>query len=194
MSKDTKFIPEKNIDARVQKNRNSILELERLLRLVISEPEKYLEDDLLISCLKSQGALAKYHNEGRGIYASSLNTIKRISEASFDNGFFKIDQLRIAAANAIHSHPKNTEKDPISSKAALKEKIKDLEILLNLVRKDCWHLSRSLKKALDIGRFYAERTGDVAIIENCAKEQRDILRVFQLCKQINLNTEPSNHA
>ena len=93
----------KQIDKRVARNTQSVFALQALLQELIHKPGSADQNEVLLNSLKSQGALSKYCDETRGIYASSVNTLKRICEKSLDGGFDALDRLRIAALDIIEN-------------------------------------------------------------------------------------------
>ncbi len=59
---------------------------------IINNPQNYLNDNLLLESLISQGKLSKYQNEELNIYATSINTMKRLSSYP-DCDFEALDKL-----------------------------------------------------------------------------------------------------
>lgn len=109
----------------LEQNQQKILRTHELLNEVIKNPELFRQTDELKIALVSQGSLAKYIDKERGIIACSLNTYKTASESLLPRGFVEINQLRVAAKNAINGkQPKTaTAKGKIAS---LEKKVNDL--------------------------------------------------------------------
>lgn len=120
-----------NLDKRVEKNIASISNLKNLLIQVIKEPQNYMDHESLLASLISQGKLAKYENSELNIFATSINTMKRLS--SYPNCDFEaLDKLRIAALDKVQNKADNIEKKPTYNKPDLLSKINELEKELNL--------------------------------------------------------------
>jgi hypothetical protein len=88
-------------DKRVEKNKENVMKLREFLLEICSNYSNYQNDEIILNALISQGNLSKYDSEKFKIKASSLNTLKRISEKLFPNGFDEIDKLRLLALNKI---------------------------------------------------------------------------------------------
>lgn len=89
------------MDPRTQRNLASTEAIVALLRAVIAEPMKYVTDTELTLALSSQGELAKFSRPDRGIFGSSINTLKRVANDHLAGGWSIMDQLRKNAATAI---------------------------------------------------------------------------------------------
>ncbi|MBC7475327.1 MAG: hypothetical protein H7263_13635 [Candidatus Sericytochromatia bacterium] len=88
-------------DKRVEQNKANLMKLREFLLEVCTNYTNYLNNELVINALGSQGNLAKYEDKELGIQISSLNTLKRTSEKLFDNGFNEIDKLRLLALEKL---------------------------------------------------------------------------------------------
>lgn len=95
------------MDKRVEKNKVNVLKLREFLLDVCSNPNIYINSELLLKALMSQGNLSKYENQEYEIIASSLNTLKRTCEKLFDNGFDELDKLRVIALEKLTSTSKD---------------------------------------------------------------------------------------
>lgn len=89
-------------DKRVKQNKKNVENIRLLLLDVCNNSEQFKDDENLVKAISSQGALSKYENKDRNIFASSINTLKRTSEKIYSNGFQEIDKLRQLALNKIN--------------------------------------------------------------------------------------------
>ncbi|HDS1818181.1 hypothetical protein [Pseudomonas sp. DCA-1] len=119
----------------------SIENTRRLLFSIIATPSKYLEDEVIISCLVSQTSLAKLslqktsEDEDIHIFSLSLNTFKQRSEERLPGGFAAIDSLRKSAAQAIHKEKNKPQPKNNRSRDALSQKVEDLHIELDIQKR-----------------------------------------------------------
>lgn len=82
-------------------NQLKVLNTAELLKKVITEPDNFKSNNVLIKALNSQGGIAKYENEEEEITSCSLNTLKTTSEALLERGFLELNELRLNAKYAI---------------------------------------------------------------------------------------------
>lgn len=116
------------IDKRVEINTASVIALKDLLLEIPKHPDEYLKDLYLLSSLKSQGAIAKYSNENKDIFATSINTVKRISNDCIEGGYEKLDSYRINALEAISRHIAKSEKSNKTTRIGLLKRVDELEM------------------------------------------------------------------
>lgn len=119
-----------NLDKRVEKNITSIKNLKRLLVEVIKTPENYFDNKSLLEALVSQGKLAKYENAELNIFATSINTMKRLSSYP-DCDFDSLDKLRVSALEKLENKKNSIENKTTYNKKDLSVKIEELEKELN---------------------------------------------------------------
>lgn len=115
-----------SLDKRVQKNITSIKNLKKLLIEIIKKPEDYINDSYLIEALSSQGKLSKYENLELKIFATSINTMKRLSSYP-DCDFEALDKLRVSAIENLKKNEKSIENKITYNKKDLLVKIESLE-------------------------------------------------------------------
>ena len=167
----------KQTDKRVVRNTQSVFALQALLQELIHKPGSAYQNEVLLNSLKSQGALSKYCDEKRGIYASSINTLKRICEKSLDGGFDALDRLRIAALESIENEKQKVSRSNKITRTGMSQRIDELEAHNQLLQQELLLLSHLLNKAMGQARYYAEQSdkGNVHVL--CDKEQKE-LRTF----------------
>lgn len=130
--------------------------------------------------MQSQGRLAKYKHDDPKIVASSLNTIKRVAEASLPGGFAGLDRLRISALEAIENENKRASQSNKRSKRGLEMRVTELEQELHQALQDTELITNAFQKSLRQGRNYAKQTNKESVIATCRREQRD------LCDELSL--------
>lgn len=99
-----------NRDKKVQ----SIHNIMSLLVSIESEPNKFIEDDSIISIISSQSSLAKASlprsDTAESVFPMSLNTQKSICELEYTEGYRELDIQRLKAIAAINK-VKNKNKE-----------------------------------------------------------------------------------
>lgn len=171
-----------NNDKRVERNRLSVLSLQRLLSDIINDPISYSSNELLQKALCSQGALSKHSDNARNICPSSINTLKRIADSIVDGGFKSIDSLRIQAAQAIENSKSRDIAHRKTSKLHLIGKVEELKSE-NLILKESLHLlTHAFHKAITQGASYAISSDKPEILDICRKEQKQLLISLSLIK------------
>jgi hypothetical protein len=170
------------LDKRVERNTQSVLALRELLRDAMQNPAAYLEDQDFQNALKSQGALSKYGDESKGIYPTSLNTVKRIAEFALEGGFDALDRLRAGALDAIASEKAKGLRSNKVGKIGLAKRVKELELENQSLREDLLLLTLAFEKSLGQGKNYAQKADGDAVMALCRREQRELLDSLSLRK------------
>jgi len=175
----------KNIDPRLQKNINSILSLRNYLKDVSMKPSAAKDVDKLKEALKSQNGLSKYANSEQGISSSSVNTLKRVSNAYVDGGWDKLDELRRLALASINEDSKKKLVHK-NTKADLQQKLMDVENSLDLYRKYNFVLLQAVTESMK----------EIQIISECenlnfrARKAKEALSKLRALVSLNVtNTE-----
>lgn len=164
----------KKIDKRVERNNQSVVALCKFLREIIHEPTKFKEDDELRNKLKSQGGLSQYCNEKRGIYVSSINTLKRICEKSLEGGFNALDRLRVAAIQAMEDEKQKINRSNKITRTGMNKRIAELEVENQVLQQELLLISHLLERSMQQGRLYAEQSTHNNVLIICEKEQKEI--------------------
>lgn len=179
-----------SLDKRVEKNITSIKNLKNLLITVINNPQDYLNDNLLLESLISQGKLSKYQNEELAIYATSINTMKRLS--SYPNCDFEaLDKLRVSALEKIQN--KNlTENKTTYNRKDLLEKIEVLENELNINKGSQLLLLKTINEINKTLKSVKNLSNAEEIKEHLDLVGNKIKKVMALDTSFLLNSEESN--
>jgi hypothetical protein len=180
------------LDKRVERNTQSVIALADLLREIIQNPASFTGYSNLFDRLKSQGELAKFSDESRGIYASSLNTVKRIAENALEGGFDALDRLRTSSLNAIMVQMHKKSRSNKIDKVGLRKRVKELEVENQLLRQDMLLLTYVLEKSLSQGHNYASNAEKPMIRTLCEKEQRELRDMLSLRERPPLTSKPSS--
>lgn len=173
-------------DKRVEKNSQSLLAIRDLLNDVKNYPEKYLENSSIIEALRSQSLLAKFSDKSKNIYASSINTHKRIAQNLLEGGFESLNKLRTSAQMALASSAHTKKLANKKTRFGLLQKIALLDSEKQMLREDLLLLTLAIEKSLRQGARYASQS-NASVQALCLKEQREILDMLSLRKH-SLNT------
>ncbi len=149
-----------------------------LLEKVIRSPQDYVDDTSLRTALGSQGALAAFERSSESIFASSLNTQKRICEAQDSSlgGYKRLDELRTDAQKAIQEKCRILPPKP-RTRDGLKIEIKELKASLNDCRGDCLHLTGLITAVMRAARLIARDSGQAALVARWAKTNAEIYKM-----------------
>ncbi|KAB1512652.1 hypothetical protein [Photobacterium damselae] len=155
----------------LEKNQVKVLETEKLLREVITDPTEFKDDEELVMALKSQSAIAKYQNKKRNIAPCSLNTVKSISETLLVRGFLSLDELRINAKEAIDrtNGDESIIKGNKQSKSGLERRVAELELELDVTRRSNFLLTAMVSELRSKLKQLANHEGTV-------EEQQELYR------------------
>lgn len=170
----------KKTDKRVERNTQSVFALRDFLHEVIRDPVNFNQNKTLLDALKSQGALSKYHDEVRGIYPSSINTLKRICKKSLEGGFDALDRLRVAAFQAIENESQKAQRSNKITRTGMRQRMSELEGHNQLLQQELLLLSFLLEKAMRQARQYAEHATHDHVRMICEKEQKEIRSFLSL--------------
>lgn len=172
-----------NLDSRVERNIRSVAALYKLLQCALANPGEYLAYDSLLPALRSQGSLAGFGDDTRGISPASLNTVKRIAGTSLEGGFDALDRLRIAVKEALVAERDRGVRSNKTDKAGLARRVKELERENQDLRQDLFLLTLAIEKSLNQSKYYAAESTDAKVLARCKREQRVLLDMLSLRKQ-----------
>lgn len=178
------------VDPRMERNTRSVVALRSLIVEILRNPAAFADNEAVIKALKSQGALSKYSDMARGIQATSLNTIKRISAKVLQEGFEDFDRMRIVALEAINTFRDRSERSNKTTKIGLTRRVAEMEVELQQALQDIWHITMAFEKALSQGRYYAQQSDNPAILALCLKEQRELRAILSLSKHPIVKGQP----
>lgn len=174
----------REMDKRVERNKQSIFALCSYLQEVAQTPDKIVDEEL-IAALKSQGALAKYSNQMRNIVSSSINTMKRICAQYLDGGFDALDRLRVITLRTIEdSRNRNTSSNKITRKYMV-QRIKELKLSNQKLKQELLLITQLLEISMRQARYYANQSMQDSLRILCEKEQQEIrahLSLSNTCK------------
>ena len=170
----------KKIDKRVECNTKSLFALRDYLQDIIKNPHLGISEEKLQLFLKSQGSLSKYENTSRGIFASSINTIKRISEKSLDGGFDALDRLRISALQALENERCKNIPSKKTTQRSMADHINELKSANQILQQDLLIMTQLLETAMRHARYYASQSMQDNVRFLCEKEQKEIRAYLSL--------------
>lgn len=179
------------LDKRVERNIQSISNLKNLLIEVIKDPQNYVEDKLLLDSLISQGKLAKYENPEANIFATSINTMKRLS--LYPNCDFEaFDKLRMAALDKIQNKTDSIENKPTYNKPDLIIKIEQLENELNINKGSQLLLLKTISDINKTFKAVQNISNPEEIKEHLNLMSNKIRKVMSLDTSFLINNEDNN--
>lgn len=149
----------------------SIQSLQTLLRSISSSPSTYLNNNVLIESLSSQGKLCRLEDKDLKIYKTSLNTFKRHCEAFIPGGFTHINQLRNGALIAI----RKSLAQCTTKRKSQKQKIAELTLENSQLNLDLLMLTKLLRLSMRQTKLFALRCDNSAASALYAKEHRELL-------------------
>lgn len=158
----------------------SAYNLSVLLTEIIEFPEKFLHLPIT-HALSSQGKLANFEDEKRGIASHSLNTLKR-QASLLAGGFDELERLRLNAKERLAAESRRSTGAKPTTRAALKLRSDALASSLQSADHDLLLLSRMLQLSMAQGRSYAEDSRNPAVKERCRREQLELLHMMTLVK------------
>jgi hypothetical protein len=169
----------------------SIQSMIKLLRYVLTHPERFTEDEHVRSALKSQGALssltylANFESESIAITPISLTTLKsKVYSITGDISFELLNKMRLEALSKLqHYEVLNSQKNR-RSKQFLSEKMTQLESDLNALRESNFHILQALLFAMNAIDSIGQ-SGTNALREKRTKDAKETIR-----KILTLNTYP----
>lgn len=180
-----------SLDKRVERNIQSISNLKNLLIEVIKDPQSYVEDKLLLDSLISQGKLAKYENPEANIFATSINTMKRLS--LYPNCDFEaLDKLRTAALDKIQNKTDSIENKPTYNKPDLIIRIEQLENELNINKGSQLLLLKTISEINKTFKAVQNISNPEEIKEHLNLMSNKIRKVMSLDTSFLINNEDNN--
>ncbi|MGC3575790.1 hypothetical protein ACPTKM_00270 [Pseudomonas aeruginosa] len=129
--------------------------LQALLTLACRQPLHFNKDPNLRSALKSQGGLARLNQnielgpgEVLATFPMSLNTLKTYANENLSGGFKALNDLRLAALDALEKADNREKYANRRSKSGLNRRIEQLEFELEMQRQTNMILLRALSESM----------------------------------------------
>lgn len=162
----------------------SIEHLILLLEKIQSAPANYVGDTSLRKALVSQSALAAFERIEESIFASSINTQKRICARQYpsEGGYKYLDELRISSQDALQRICRKTGTKS-RTRDGLKLEIENLKVALEQCRSDCLHLTNAITTALRAARCLACDSRQPALVARWAKIDDEIYRMISMVRE-----------
>ena len=180
-----------NLDKRVEKNITSISNLKKLLIEVIKEPESYFDNTSLLEALVSQGKLAKYESAELSIYATSINTMKRLSSYQ-DCDFDSLDKLRVSALEKLESKKSSLENKVTYNKKDLYSRVEELEKELTLNKNSQLFLLKTINEISNTFKIVKNINDAEEIKEHLNLMSAKLKKVMSLDSAFLINGEENN--
>ena len=180
-----------SLDKRVEKNITSISNLKKLLIDVIKSPENYSDNVTLLEALVSQGKLSKYQNEDLNIYATSINTMKRLSSYQ-DCDFESLDKLRVSALEKLESKKSSLENKVTYNKKDLYSRVEELEKELTLNKNSQLFLLKTINEISNTFKIVKNINDAEEIKEHLNLMSAKLKKVMSLDSAFLINGEENN--
>lgn len=180
-----------NLDKRVEKNITSISNLKKLLIEVIKEPESYFDNTSLLEALVSQGKLAKYENAELSIFATSINTMKRLSSYQ-DCDFDSLDKLRVSSLEKLESKKSSLENKVTYNKKDLYSRVEELEKELTLNKNSQLFLLKTINEISNTFKIVKNINDAEEIKEHLNLMSAKLKKVMSLDSAFLINGEECN--
>lgn len=156
----------------------SVKALGDMMQSIASDPSPWLERADVLLALSSQGALAAFVSEEKGIRKMSLNHQKRVAEEAL--GSYRLfDGLRKSAGAAISREKARQLRGNTQTKKGMHARIQELEREKTELLQDLFIVQRAYDLRCNQARSYAQAAGP-AVRERCSKEQKEIDASFAL--------------
>ncbi|HBP4598774.1 hypothetical protein [Pseudomonas aeruginosa] len=157
----------------MNKKAEGVVNLYLFLEELTKDKELFKKYDIE-SILKTQGRMAKFSDEARGIKPCALNTLKIRSNKYIRGGFEKLEDARKSLLKRASNTHQTKPQKIIRTGPGSRELIQQIEKLkLNLM-----YLTIALEKSMAQSLRYAKASGDLTIVSLCKKEQMEIRRLI----------------
>ncbi|MAY40779.1 MAG: hypothetical protein CMI05_00445 [Oceanospirillaceae bacterium] len=174
----------KQIDIRTR----SVKSLESLLKSSVSEPGAFTDKTEYLAALRSQRKLAAYSDDELGIQPCALNTLKAHADHALDQGYQGLDQLRIAAIEAIENAVESHKQSNKSTKRGALNLLKQKEAELDLLRQQNIHLVYICQELKRLAQLYAS-SGDDTLKAICDKDMKRINTLLSISSPIDVSND-----
>lgn len=184
------------MDSRSEDSQQSILNLEKLLIEITETPAQFIDNKDLVNALSDQTRTYKYIDQKRGIFAQSLNRIKRNVHV-INGGFNALEEQRKKAfrevTKTLAKSISSQNKPKRGTKAELEAKVKSLKKTRQLLREDMLLITLLLEKSMHQARQYAKESKQHRLIALCDKEQQELRGMLSLSKMKNWSPKSDNY-
>jgi hypothetical protein len=132
--------------------------------------------ELVLRACKSQGALALFSIEERGIHSSSLNTMKTQANRELDEGFIGLDRIRKAVLTKLEQIKAKEKLPNRGTRADLLSKIVEQEQRIQQLNDDIATMTVKLDEIMRFAHSISRNTGQ---LEKFKQMQRELFIKFQ---------------
>ena len=157
----------------INEKKTSTEALYGLLSEVIEEPESWIDNDNFIIALKAQGKLAQWEDIERRIMPCTINSLKARADKFLNTGFVGLNQLRIAALDAIEAYKESEKNSNKSTKAGLQLLVKNRLNKIQLLDKQNMVLVYLIADLQQMVYKYASYC-DESTIAQCKREMEQV--------------------
>lgn len=159
------------------KPQHSIVKKFQLLENVYASPNDFSKEDrnLVLKACKSQGSLALFSCEERGIGYSSLNTMKAQANRILDDGFVSLDRMRKNVLTKLEHLIAKEARPNRGTRAELLLKIAEQEQTIQMMNNSITTMTAKLD---EIMRFVHSTARDPDQLEKIKRMQHELFIKF----------------
>lgn len=138
--------------------KSKALKLSDFLQSIIETPPSFTECRKFITQLKTQGAMASFTYPELGMEPISLNALKAASTQCFDDGFKRLDTLRLRALLLLKQNINPRSKPDKRNKTSLLMEIDNLKEDKQRLEGNLMILTQALRLSIGLGEKYVRLT------------------------------------
>ncbi|MEC6744609.1 hypothetical protein [Pseudomonas qingdaonensis] len=154
------------------------LKLSGFLQSIIETPPNYADCKLFLTHLKSQGGMASLASSELEMEPISLNALKAASKECFDEGFEKLDTLRLKAVECLKQNLSPMSRSDKRKKSSLLVKINHLEESRVRLEGNLVILTQALRLSLGLCEKYVRLTNKLEHRESFNLERLELLEIL----------------
>lgn len=154
------------------------LKLSSFLQSIIETPPDHEDCKLFLTHLKSQGGMASLASPGLDMEPISLNALKAASTECFDEGFERLEILRLKAVECLKQNVSPVGRSDKRKKSSLLTKINQLEDSRERLEGNLVILTQALRLSLGLCEKYVRLTNKPEHRESFNLERLELLEIL----------------
>ncbi|MGE8050008.1 hypothetical protein ACQKPT_17130 [Pseudomonas monteilii] len=154
------------------------MKLLEFLQSIIDEPPSLTDCRKFATHLKTQGAMAAFTAPELGMESISLNALKAASAECFDDGFKRLDTVRLRALVVLKEKINPTSKQDKRNKDSLLMEIDNLKEDKKRLEGNLMILTQALRLSIGLGEKYVRLTNKPEYREAFNFERLELLEML----------------
>ncbi|WP_426178753.1 hypothetical protein [Pseudomonas sp. TWRC1-2] len=154
------------------------LKLSKFLQSIIQAPPDYAECKIIAVQLKSQGAMASLTRPELGIEPISLNALKTACTECFDEGFQRLETLRLRALSHLKDQLSSMSSSEKRNKPSLLREIGELKESKQRLEGNLLILTQALRLSIGLCEKYVRLTNKPEYREAFNLERLEVLEML----------------